>query len=395
MNVYRSASRAYAAVNVAGKFNDMALDTDNLLLGAVASRGALHRHRTDRLQRRLGADAPESLRVRVGHVAADVRDASSQFCSSLRATMGINLAVQRSIPWLWLPGGSLFSAVRYANAAPLFPLGELLVGRGNSNSHPPFMLQGVPFRIFRHFGEAQHRYAHHGLAGYVLEAAPLKAAHKADMAQKHILAGACMIAAVIGRVVLQPMRLAVAGAAFGNELFQTIFMVAVAAGAEITCRLVRLSLVKANEAVGLPSAAAQRVLSAVIQFCVVTRDGFIVGLGAEVDIAQERMMERDDGSPGVNNRVRARTTRLLRRFEGVEALPLDADGNEDPRQLRQAGEIAAQLADELRAYCIDLPTNEALRGGLALLRDFVEITWGAEAIGYHPPELAEAAPQAA
>ena len=106
-------------------------------------------------------------------------------------------------------------------------------------------------------------------------------------------------------------------------------------------------------------------------------------------------MERDDGSPGVNNRVRARTTRLLRRFEGVEALPLDADGNEDPRQLRQAGEIAAQLADELRAYCFDLPTNEALRGGLALLRDFVEITWGAEAIGYHPPELAEAAPQAA
>lgn len=395
MNGYRCASRAFAAVNVAGKFNDVALDSDNLILGAAASRVALRRHRTDRLQRRQGAAAPESLRVRAGHAANDVRDASKYLATSLRGLLATNLVVHRSTPIFWQPGTSLLSAVPYANPAPLYPLAEVVVGRGHSNRHSPLLSQSMPFGIFNAIGELQHRYAHHGLAGYVLEAAPLKAAHRAHGAENHALAAACMLAAVVGRALLQPVRLAVAGAALGSELAQTVSMMAGAAGIELTCRLVRFFLQRANEATGLPSAAVQRVLSTVIDGLVFARDGLIVGMGAERDGVQERLMERDDGSPGVNNRVRARTTRLLRRFEGVKTLPLDANGNDDPRELRQAGEIAAQLADELRAYCLDLPNNEALRGGLALIRDFVETTWGAQAIGYHPPELAEAASQAA
>lgn len=106
-------------------------------------------------------------------------------------------------------------------------------------------------------------------------------------------------------------------------------------------------------------------------------------------------MPVDDGSPGVHDRVHARTKYLLLEFQLVAQRERDANGNDDPQELREVLAVATRLAEALRGYCGQLPDNAALRGGLAELATFVELTWGCDAVGFHPPELQEAGARAA
>lgn len=392
MNVFRAATRAYAAVNLAGTFHDVALDSDHLARAAVASRAALHQRRAARPAANPAGHALQPRPARLVHLAREAKDATSYVGGGVRLAFAGVLALNRS-PIAWpVYHAFLAEAPAWLTGAALIFWAEVAVGRGHSNPRATYPLHGSSFGGSDPYDGLHHHLSRHGLLGFALEWAPLRAAEAADRNNLHASAAACMLAAVVGRTLLQPVRLAVACVAWVSVAGQTVVVVAVMAALELGLRLARVVVRSTSAATARPLVAANRALDDAVAGLVFARGDFVDHF--EYAEHPNNGLRRDEAWLGVHERVRRQTTRLLQRFAQVPSLPVDAQGQDDPRELQQARQVAEQIAGELRATCREQPTNEALRGGLALVSAFVETTWGVNAVGFHPPELVQVVAQA-
>lgn len=389
MDMYRIASRAYATVNLAGRLNDATLDPDQILIHDAVDR--VNRARQRALQNRAGQgpERPVTLAHRAKSLVRDVQDAAVDFGANVQQIRGVGLAFSRSVPigliqdptlTLFVPGMTKF----YLG---LYPLAELLVGRGHSNSHGSHFSENFPLGQANPLGRLHNRYSHHGLAGFVIEAIPLHIGQKFHGAGYQTCAAACVLGAAIGRLALQPFRLAVAGVAFAAEFGDAIFCEALTISVELGLRLARQGLIGARTASGLEFHNAKQALDQAIAFFTLMRENPVIFV--ENQLVPTTQMEQDDGSPGANDRVERIANRALQRFSAIEVRDADADGNTDPREVIQVRALAEEIAAELRHYCQNLPTNEALRGGLARIKAFLDITYDEDVIDFHPRELEE------
>lgn len=73
----------------------------------------------------------------------------------------------------------------------------------------------------------------------------------------------------------------------------------------------------------------------------------------------------DDGGPGFNDRIASKTNATMRYFQAIDVDAPDADA--------QAAAMADQMAEAMRCYCANARDERALRGGLMLLRTFMEL----------------------
>lgn len=252
MDVHRAARHAYDWVNLAGKLNDVVLDSEVLTSGAVRSRALLRRRQAQRglVQR-----------SRAQRAADGLRDGATSVGSQARFTLGLCLAAKRTIPFFWGGATPFLAHTALGVAAPLYPLAETVVGRGHSGRHAPPTVQ---VRFFEFFSQMHHEVSRFGLLGLAFEGAPLQAAQAARRRGYHKLATACLVAAVLGRLVLQPVRLAVAGAALVNEAVCAVLTMAILTAIELGLRHGRVALTQASTATGRPLAGARNFVSGAI-----------------------------------------------------------------------------------------------------------------------------------
>lgn len=381
MNVFLAAARAYLWVNVSGKLNDVALDSGALISGAARSRLALRRRQAQR--------APMQ-RSRAQCAADGLRDGATYFGSTARLGLGVAFSLHRGSPPLWGVATPFLEHTRLGAVAPLYPFAEMLVGRGYTYRPTPRHFSDTPFGVF---SRIQHEVSKFGVLGLALEKLPLMGVVAAHDRHQHKLATACMVAATLGRLLLQFPRLAVAAAALVNEAFKATVVTAFVTAIELGLRVGRVALSQTAAATGRPLAGPQACVSAALHFFEHLPDHCLTVFAGERPEAAGLAV--DDGSPGVLERIRLRTNALLEAFRPLENRPVDADGNYDPQTLLEALAVAERLAEDLRRYCAQLPDATAVRFGLALVVAYVDQDWGCDAIGFHPPELQAAVARAA
>ena len=389
MDIYRLASHAYATVNLAGRLNDAVLDPDRIRIHDIVSR--VNRARQRALQNRVG-QGPErqvTLTHRARSLVRGARAAAVDCGANVRQICGIGLASARSTPIGLIadPAFTVFMPRMTKFYPGLYPIAELLVGRGHSNDHGFQSSENFPLGPANPLGRLHNRYSHHGLVGFLLEATPLHLGQKFYGAGYQTCGAACVLGAAIGRLVLQPFRLAVASIAFAAEYSNAVFYEATTVSVEIGLRLARQGLVTVCTASGLEFRNTNQALDQAIAFFTFLRENPFEF--AQMYLATTPQMDQDDGSRGANDRVERIANRALQRFGEIELREADADGNADPREMIQVRALAEEIAAELRHYCQNLPTNEALRGGLARIKAFLDITYDEDVIDFHPPELEE------
>lgn len=244
----------------------------------------------------------------------------------------------------------------------LFPAGELLLGRGTT---PTARLEDSTTRSQK-IDALWQMATEHGLAGQLLERLPMRLAATAEVRGHLKLAQACLAGAVMGRCALQVPRAALALWTASETILIVAVATAISLGLEAGARTAQVA-VRALQAKypSLPLTAARRELDFVVQY--LSRQLFYV-------VAQTT--RQDDlgqvaAAPGpISNRLVAeKTNTAMGRFLLIDPVLAETDGG------RQVRETADSIVADLRRYCAGAPDNTALRGGLALLRDMMQITY--------------------
>lgn len=364
-----SLRHTYHAVNVAGFVNDTLTHSQFYETASVGSAANVFATQTRSLPHRM-VDG-------VRHAAHHAAVAGKVLGATARGALydpGIVLGLQ--LPSLFCAGG-----VPLALCHPI--LAHTLVGRGHNPALVlPSQLQCSPLdRVLRLYDQCTH----HGLAGYVLEAAPLRGAALFQDHHRHSAASACMIAAVIGRCVLQLPRLMVCAPVIVLEFFAIAPIVGCLFGCEMSVRAVAglLKMLMPETDWGLA-----RLLATLNEVTNLYDDWEALGrLFAQLARTTfEHVPAYDEGAPGVNQRIRERVQGYNLRLQ-----PMYANDTATPQDIMQ---LVDSIADDLRQYCNHILDDEPLRFGLSLLRAVVENLWGHDnGIAFNPPELP--APQAA
>jgi hypothetical protein len=361
----------YDRANVAGKANDTWLNTEAAISAGVLDFVALRIAQARRPQQ------PDTFYRRL---ADDASDTARATLARAKVYYGLCLWTQRSLPLTWLGETPLVPPLGGLKALmPAYPVGELLVGRGHE----------VPFRAppsnswmadgLNKLAQLHHRFTRYGLAGSLLEAAPLRLAGKFEGEGKLAAAAACMYGAALGRLLLQAPRLALCAAALVNEVCTVVLVGAILMAVSVGLRGLRVALTQAQRLTGADLTPAIDTVTHLLRSFALTVDVQLIAEVAAADIP-ENDETVDDGSPGRNDRVRNRANVLMRRFGGIE--PETADG---PAKISRTAE---DVATDLRRFCGRHPDAEALKFGLTLVQTFLEATYEPNEYTFQPAELA-------
>lgn len=383
----QQAKRMYEFVNLSGKINTV-LSSERLMNDQVMSRVALS------VRQRHRAAAPRPAQHVAVAMAKDVfyvaQDRMTRAQADFKGAMGMSLLIQRTLPPFWLGENGPASFRRAAGfQSDLYPIGELLVGRGYLDTS--VVPQNAEFTgpaswLFR-FMQFYRRASHHGLAGAVLEKPFLRAADHFESQDKMTAAAACMSAAVLGRTILQAPRLVVCAAACVTEGTTAIIVVSASYAAELVLRALRAALVQTAQLTGLDLHSAIEKVDSGLKII----DPFIafeIAMNAVQDQreAQDGLMAIDVIDPAqadqANHIIRLRNMQDMRKFM---ALANETEIDEAQERAR-VGEIAEEIANSYRRLTSRLPDQHALRFGLRLLKDFIDMQWGEDY--FMPPELA-------
>ena len=379
MSVYRVASHAFESINVTGRLNAKWMDSDVAACSAAAGMRALQR----RVQARHAGPAVEGWSRPVVLAARAVEDGSVYLARSAQFAFAGGLYLHRWLPLPILLAPVCWGLVPYA---PAFL--EAVFGRGCPREHSQYFQQAPDPDEYR-----QHMLrSHYGFVGELLEKEPLNAARRAYFRGADTAAASCMLAAVVGRAVLQPIRFVVFVCSFAYMSVATAAIMVLCAAFEVGVRAVQLVLQGCSQTTGWPLQAARSGVASAVDACVYARHGFAHVYPPSPPAAT---MTVDDGSPGATDRVWRRAVGLLSNFARVVPVNEEIVAASEQQQLRQVRMIANAIADNLRDYCQNLPTQEALRGGLSQVKAFIEATYDGDAVGFDPPELAEVVRQAA
>jgi hypothetical protein len=244
----------------------------------------------------------------------------------------------------------------------LFPAAEFVFGRGLRPQRP--MDPNSPF-IFK----VEHVWGHvaaYGVAGLVLEDLPLRLAEMAQTRGADRIAMTCIGSAVITKCILQVPRALVTIWGISVALTFAAFYMVVMEVPGVAARGLRWGIdhVAADEP-GQPRQGIRNWLDRVINF---TNRQHLWRFVEQATFQEGFRLPRDPGGPGINDRVRELAEAMLLRF--MEVRDTDADGGAAILQ------VAEGIAQDLRRYCsLERHTTE-LRGGLRLLHDFMELTYG-------------------
>ena len=376
MDVLLAARRAYQTVNLAGWVNDNVLTSDRLLSGGIEDALSLSLRR---------AQAPVAPSSRVHAAIQSSQYAAGYGLAWARGALGLGLKLRRGIPLYLLRGPQATRAMlnRGSSLIRLYPVAELIVGRGHSPQPfpgAPFPLRAFPTHALVFLSAVHARMSRYGVLGLVLEAAPMQLADALERRGHRVGATACVVAATIGRSVLQPARLAVCAAALASELSFVLFIAGLNVAIDLYLRALRGGL-------DLAGKWTRRDFSQSMAFITEILD--VIELN-DPQRAREQLPPTeipegdrsvDPGGPGVHDRIQRRIHQLLLRFQRFQA---DEDEGGTERL-----EVAEAIAADLRRYCGNQPDVEALRGGLRTLKNFIDVTWGDENLPFCPPELGE------
>jgi hypothetical protein len=240
----------------------------------------------------------------------------------------------------------------------LWPLAELVVGK--SHRIVAALEPDAPILIV--LGHAFDRATEHGLLGGVFECAPLALAAWAENTGRGTTAKACLAAAIVGRTVLQVPR------AFLYGVF-VVHNASVITGWVVAMALVERTAVGLKWAVdtavppqGRELGIPRRFLNGAVGVLQNPFDGLLDEGPIQDDLAEVV----DPAGGGMNERVTGHVNAALRRFADVD------ETVDDGRLVR---ETADHIVADLRRFCANAPDDTAFRGGVALLRNFIDITY--------------------
>ena len=213
----------------------------------------------------------------------------------------------------------------------------------------------------------------YGVLGSLLERLPCAAAARAERSGWITSAKACLVGAIVGRSGLQVPRLLICISALVENAVLAAGIAAVLSMLELVARGVVWAVDKASP---LQGRAPGRLRMALHNSAAGLHGPF--GHHAAAPMAVDDVGEVvDDAGPGMNQRVTERVNAAMRRFADVDET---VDGG------RLVRVMADQIVADLRRFCVNAPDESALRGGVALLRTFLEITF--EEAHWVAPELA-------
>lgn len=380
----QQAQRIYEAVNLSGKLNHATLCTERLMAEHVTGRMAL---RVQQRQRAAAAQPSQRAPVAVARDIFDIgRDRAMRARADFKGAMAIGLHLTRTFPLFWFnQSGSHFLSFQFD----LYPLCELLVGRGHAQTLVPIQDNEMLNRVsgLTHLSRVYHQASHHGLAGAVLEKPFLYAASHFESRQQMVAATACMFAAVIGRTVLQPVRLVVCVAACIRGAQLAITFVACSYTAEFVLRALRLAVKQATQISGHDSSSVidrldwwQRAVDPrnIIAFAVNELEDQLAAQRCLMNITTIEPTQADRAS----EMIRRRNAQDMRKFMAVA----NENGIDQAQERTRVVEIAEEIANTYRQLTSRLPDQSALRFGLRLVKDFVDLQWGEDY--FNPPELA-------
>lgn len=198
--------------------------------------------------------------------------------------------------------------------------------------------------------------------GSLLESLPRALAARAERSGYLTLAKACLVGAIVGRTVLQvPRALICAWGLVENAIFSAGVVTAITV-AERLVSGVKWSVDKVSPERGQAHVALRLLLNQSVDLL---RNPFFA-IPVEELVVDDLGEGEDDAGPDMNQRVAQRTNAAMRRFATVD------DTVDNGRLVR---EMADSIVDDLRRFCARAPDNTAFRGGVALLRDFVDLTF--------------------
>lgn len=367
----QQAKRAFETVNLSGKFHDTMLNSNGLMTAQVTKRVALGLQR----QRSAARSAPRTPTGGVDSVFVTLKRVGTRAKADLQGGLGAALHLQRNVPLFWLVGGSpnVFGSVTNV-ASPWYPIGELLVGRGHTSRQPVASNDVVARQAswFQRFSHAYDQLSYHGLAGAIVEEPFLRTAHRFEHEGRLEAATACMMAAVVGRAVLQIPRLMVCAAAWVNGVVVSLTVVVAAYAAQCVLGFMRDELTKVQRATGAHLQhpidklsgwhQAIDLLYVVDAALTLSRDTVGVTDTPVIDPAH---------AASAKDLIRERFPRDARRFMAV-ADDSFATAQQERAHVRA---VAEEIAQSYRMMTRRLPNHQALRFGLQMLKDFVSAQW--------------------
>jgi hypothetical protein len=269
---------------------------------------------------------------------------------------GVSLTVDRAM----IPVSLVTALNRSVAPMHLYPAAEVVFGRG-LRPGPVQPDASIAWKVTYLWGCVTQ----YGVAGLVLEALPLRLADVAQARGANKLAMTCMGAAVMGRSMLQIPRALVMVWGISEALLWAAHLTVVLAVPEVTARVLRWGIdhVAVDEP-GRPRQGVKKKLDQIINFTSRQLVQIYVRETAPRDDIRE---VQDLGGHGFNDRVRDRTNAALVRF--MQVTDSEVDGGAATLAM------ADTIAQDLRRYCALSGDTMALRGGLRLLHDFMELTY--------------------
>lgn len=384
----------YESVNLSGKIHALALDSKKLAAAQLNARIDLHRRKQARTTIAPPSNVVSALACSGLHVA---HDGWTRVKADLCGMLGSGLQADRSFPPLlgWRKGPTYFRNAVGVRAT-LYPVGELIVGRGytpapaftpmrNKNAVSAFLC-----RLTHHYEQA----GTHGLMGAVLEQAPVAWAQHFEREQKMKAATACMCGAVVGRIALQVPRLALLATALVSQTSLILPLLYLGYAIEWALRLTKEGVIWAGDARDMDVSPVVEALSAFIM---------AVDSYSPIDISLEDPEELSGIEAGIEAiRLKTRVIpsaqaewaeQYIARLFTDDCKRLgDIHGEtflNESAEREAVAEVAEEIAQSYRLLTSRLPSDEALRAGLQHIKRFVDEKWGADY--FNPPELATSA----
>lgn len=310
----------------------------------------------------------------IGHAvhnrnAAGLKAVKSRIVVNTLATAGSFLAMDRVIS----PVQLATAVVQRSPCAGLYPVAEVIFGRGTTPTNRFANSERPLLRI-------AHQWEHltqHGLLGRVLEKMPMQHAAALEARGADKMAQACIAGAILGRVVLQIPRTAVVLWAICEVAIAVACVTTLFLALEGSARSARWVIEGISpRQPGAQLSNGRQSLDELINLLSWQMVPVIAQAAQPDDMGNVAPTAADYSNTTVARRTNAAIVHRFADFTG--------EIEEDSAALRAA---ADSIAEDLRQYCSRAPDNSALRGGLSILNNFMEMTYE-EAEWPKPPELA-------